>query len=44
MRLEKQAMETKLKETLLAKAELEAVHEIMKEKYEGLKEKKDKSE
>lgn len=44
LRLEKQAMETKLKETLLAKAELEASHELLKEQYQALKDKKDTSE
>lgn len=37
-------METKLKETLLAKAELEACNELLKEQYQALKEKKETSE
>ena len=34
-------METKLKETMLQKAEIQASNELLKEQYETLKEKKD---
>ena len=36
-RIEKQAMETKLKETMLAKAEIEASLDLLKEQHEALK-------
>jgi len=37
-------METKLKETLLQKAELEASSDLLKEQYQALKVKKESSE
>ena len=40
-RIEKQAMETKMKETMLAKAEIEASLELLSEKYEALRLSKD---
>jgi hypothetical protein len=40
-RIEKQTMETKLKETLLQKAELQATFDLLKEQYEALKHKKE---
>lgn len=43
-RLELQVVEARLKEALVAKAELEASNELLKEQYQGLKEKRDATE
>lgn len=43
-RLEKQALETKLKETVLSKAEIEAQYELLNEQFQALKQKKAKED
>ena len=43
-RIEKQAMESKLKETMLAKTETEAALELLKEQYEAMKSSKEQEE
>ena len=41
LRIEKQAVETKLKETALAKAEVDAALELLREQYQALKAQKE---
>ena len=43
-RIEKQAMESKLKETMLAKTETEAALELLKEQYAAMKSSKEQEE